>query len=191
MSPASLDDAELILLLKKDDAGAFKQLYERYWFKMYSLAVSKLRRKDVSEELAQQLFATLWQKRHTLEIHHVKAYLTQSLKNLIVDYIRKNIQEEHYAAHLRSYFPSGSLSTTMAVQYNELFVALEDALLHLPEKTRLVFIKSRFEQLTIPEIAEELNLSDKAIEYHLSRALSFLRKHLRNFSSVWLLILLQ
>ncbi|WP_439554866.1 RNA polymerase sigma factor [Dyadobacter sp.] len=191
MSREPLDDAELILLLKQDDANAFKQLYERYWFRMYSLAMNKLRRKEVAEELAQQLFATLWQKRHALDILNVKAYLTQSLKNLIVDYIRRNIQEEHYLEHLRFYFPSGSLSTTMAVQYDELFVALEDALLHLPEKTRLVFIKSRFEQLTIPEIAEEMQLSDKAIEYHLSRALAFLRKNLRNFSSVWLLVLLQ
>jgi RNA polymerase sigma-70 factor (family 1) len=186
-----VEDAELILLLQQDDANAFKQLYERYWFRMYSLAMNKLRRKEVAEELAQQLFATLWQKRHALNIQNVRAYLTQSLKNLIVDYIRKNIQEEHYLEHLRFYFPSDSMATTVAVQYEELFVALEDALLHLPEKTRLVFIKSRFEQLTIPEIAEEMQLSDKAIEYHLSRALRFLRKNLRNFSSVWLLFFLQ
>ena len=164
MSHKLLEDADLVHLLKKDDADAFKQLYERYWFRMYNLGMNKLRRKEVAEELAQQLFATLWQKRHVLDIQNVKAYLTQSLKNLIVDYIRKNIQEEHYLEHLRFYFPSGSAATSMAVQYDELFHALEDALLHLPEKTRQVFIMSRFEQLTIPEIAEQLELSDKAIE---------------------------
>ena len=191
MSHKLLEDAELVHLLKRDDADAFKQLYERYWFRMYSLGMNKLRRKEVAEELAQQLFATLWQKRHSLDIQNIKAYLTQSLKNLIVDYIRKNIQEEHYLEHLRFYFPSGSSTTTMAVQYDELFLALEDALLHLPEKTRQVFIMSRFEQLTIPEIAEQLDVSDKAIEYHLSRALAFLRKNLRNFASTWLLFLIQ
>ena len=190
MSRRLIDDAELMELLKQDDSGAFKELYERYWFRMYSLAMNKLRRKEVAEELAQQLFATLWQKRHALEIQNLKAYLTQSLKNLIVDYVRKNIQEEHYLEHLRSYFPSGTLATSMAVQYDELFLALEDALLHLPEKTREVFIKSRFEQLTIPEIAEQMQVSDKAVEYHLTRALRFLRKNLRNFATTFLLFLI-
>jgi RNA polymerase sigma-70 factor (family 1) len=191
MSYKLLDDAELMHLLAQDDAEAFRQLYERYWFKMYNLGMNKLRRKEVAEELAQQLFATLWQKRHTLRVQHVHAYLSQSLKNLIIDYIRKNIQEEHYLDYLRFYIPSGSFSTTAAVQYDELFMALEDALQHLPEKTRTVFIKSRFEQLTISEIAAEMNVSDKAIEYHLSRALTFLRKNLRNFAAACLLFLNQ
>ena len=183
-------DTELLDLLRDDDEQAFRELYDRYWYKMYVVAHRKLRRKEVAEELAQELFVMLWQKRDSLRILNLPAFLGITLKNLMVDYIRRNILEEHYLDQLRQFFPVETFTTTETVQLNELTEAIQNTLAQLPEKTREVFILRRFEQLSIREIAQRLELSEKAIEYHLSRSTTFLRQNLRDFVAVWVLFLL-
>ncbi|WP_138994514.1 RNA polymerase sigma-70 factor [Larkinella sp. C7] len=183
-------DAELLDLLRDDDEQAFRELYDRYWYKMYVVAHRKLRRKEVAEELAQELFVMLWQKRDSLRILNLSAFLGITLKNLMVDYIRRNILEEHYLDQLRLFFPVETFTTTETVQLNELTEAIQNTLAQLPEKTREVFILRRFEQLSIREIAQRLELSEKAIEYHLSRSTAFLRQNLRDFVAVWVLFFL-
>lgn len=183
-------DAELLDLLRNDDEQAFRELYDRYWYKMYVVAHRKLRRKEVAEELAQELFVMLWQKRDSLRILNLSAFLGITLKNLMVDYIRRNILEEHYLDQLRLFFPVETFTTTETVQLNELTEAIQNTLAQLPEKTREVFILRRFEQLSIREIAQRLELSEKAIEYHLSRSTAFLRQNLRDFVAVWALFFL-
>jgi RNA polymerase sigma-70 factor (family 1) len=190
MSCQSLTDNELLDLLRTDDEQAFRELYERYWYKMYVLAHRKLRRKEVAEELAQELFVLLWQKRESLRIVNLPAFLGVTLKNLMIDHIRRNILEEHYLDQLRQFFPVETFNTTETIQLNELTEAIQNTLAQLPEKTREVFILRRFEQLSIREIAQKLDLSEKAIEYHLSRSTTFLRQNLRDFVAVWVLFLL-
>lgn len=185
-----LTDTELLDLLRNDDEQAFRELYERYWYKMYVVAHRKLRRKEVAEELAQELFVMLWQKRDSLRILNLPAFLGITLKNLMVDYIRRNILEEHYLDQLRQFFPVETFTTTETVHLNELTEAIQNTLAQLPEKTREVFILRRFEQLSIREIAQRLELSEKAIEYHLSRSTAFLRQNLRDFVAVWVLFFL-
>lgn len=189
ISAPLLSDSELLTLLSLDQEEAFTELYRRYWYTLYAKAVRKIGRKDIAEEMAQQLFANLWQKRHSLHIENLNAYLHGALKNLIVDYVRKNIQEEHYLQHLQLFFPPQHISPGSEIQYQELTEAINLALHQLPAKTQQVFRLSRFDQLTIPEIARSLTLSEKAIEYHLTRALSFLRKNLREFITLWCLLL--
>ncbi|GAB3267213.1 sigma-70 family RNA polymerase sigma factor [Larkinella harenae] len=187
MSLQPLTDTELLDLLRDGDEQAFRELYDRYWYKMYVTAYRKLRRKEVAEELAQELFVMLWQKRDSLRISNVPAFLGVSLKNLMIDYIRRNIREEHYMEQLRQFFPAETFSTTETLQLNELSDAVQHALAQLPEKTREVFILNRFEHLTIREIAQRLNLSEKTIEYHLARSTAFLRQNLRDFVAIWVL----
>jgi RNA polymerase sigma-70 factor (ECF subfamily) len=187
MALNQLTDNDLLALLRDDDEQAFRELYDRYWYKMYVIAHRKLRRKEVAEEIAQELFVMIWQKRESLRVINLQAFLGVSLKNLMIDYIRRNIKEEHYLDQLRLFFPVETLATSEAVQFNELTEAIQATLAQLPEKTREIFILNRFEHLTIREIAQRLNLSEKTIEYHLSRSTTFLRKNLRDFATVWLL----
>ena len=179
MEGKSLDDVDLVVLLRNDDVLAFKELYERYWYYAYRLALKKTGRSDVSQEMAQQLFETLWDKRGQLRIDNFKAYLTSSVKNLVIDYVRRYIREAGYLEQLRSHFSEAE--TERQLEYDELSDTVSGLLQQLPPKTRQVFVMRRFEYLTIPEIARQLDLSEKAIEYHLTKALSFLRKHLREY----------
>lgn len=177
----SLDDSHLVVLLQNDSALAFKELYERYWYYIYRLAIKKTGRIDVAQEMAQQLFETLWDKRDRLQIDNFKAYLTSSLRNLVVDYVRRHILEANYLEQLRLHFSDAGISAGRQLEYDDLSGTITGLLHQLPDKTRQVFVMSRFEYHTIPEIAGQLNLSEKAIEYHLTKALGFLRKHLKEY----------
>jgi len=184
------DDAHLVTLLRDGNALAFKELYDRYWLYSYRLAVKKLGREDLAQEMAQQLFENLWDKRDRLIITNIKAYLTISLKNLIIDYVRRNIREESYLDHLKAYFDQSYGIVTETYEYSELSDMVYTLLARLPEKTRQVFELSRFEYYTIPEIAQQLNLSEKAIEYHLTKSLRFLRANLREYILMLSILLL-
>jgi len=184
------DDAHLVTLLRDGNALAFKELYDRYWLYSYRLAVKKLGREDLAQEMAQQLFENLWDKRDRLIITNIKAYLTISLKNLIIDYVRRNIREESYLDHLKAYFDQSYGIVTETYEYSELSDMVYTLLARLPEKTRQVFELSRFEYYTIPEIAQQLNLSEKAIEYHLTKSLRFLRANLREYILLLSILLL-
>jgi len=184
------DDAHLVTLLRDGNALAFKELYDRYWLYSYRLAVKKLGREDLAQEMAQQLFENLWDKRDRLIITNIKAYLTISLKNLIIDYVRRNIREESYLDHLKAYFDQSYGTVTETYEYSELSDMVYTLLARLPEKTRQVFELSRFEYYTIPEIAQQLNLSEKAIEYHLTKSLRFLRANLREYILMLSILLL-
>ena len=129
----------------------------------------------------------IWHKRESLRVINLEAFLAVSLRNLIIDYVRRNIQEEHYLEKLQHFFPTEAFVTSEAVQLNELTEAIQNALAKLPEKTREVFVLNRFEHLTIREIALRLNLSEKTIEYHLARSTAFLRQNLRDFTALCLL----
>ncbi len=180
----SLDDARLVVLLQNGNALAFKELYERYWYYTYRIAIKKTGRADIAQEMAQQLFEMLWDKRDRLHIDNFKAYLTSSLKNLAIDYIRRHILEANYLEKLRLHFSDAGTPAGHQLEYDELSDTITGLLHQLPHKTRQVFIMSRFEYYTIPEIAGQLNLSEKAIEYHLTKALSFLRKHLKEYMAL-------
>lgn len=69
----------------------------------------------------------------------------------------------------------------MTVEYNDLVKALEEKLKALPEKTQEVFRLNRLEGRSVSEIAHLLKLSEKAIEYHITRSRKELRLLLKDF----------
>ncbi|GAB3030243.1 RNA polymerase sigma factor [Spirosoma pulveris] len=183
MSEQELTDTQLVALLREDSEEAFRTLYERYWYDLFALAKRKLRDEAMASDMAQELFLRLWQKRRTLLINNVGAYLTTSLKHLIVDHVRAQLQGEKYASHFVYTPPTDTLNTLHSVQFSQLTESLHQALEQLPDKTREVFVLNRFEQLTTREISARLGLSEKAIEYHLSRSVAFLRANLHDYAT--------
>lgn len=183
MFKQELTDDELVALLRNDSEEAFRTLYERHWYALFVLAKRKLRDEAMASDMAQELFLRLWQKRETLLISNVGAYLTISLKHLIVDHVRTQLQGEQYASHFIYSPPTDTLNTLHSVEFSQLTESLNQALKQLPAKTREVFVLNRFEQLTIREISTRLGLSEKAIEYHLSRSVAFLRANLHDYAT--------
>lgn len=182
-------DEQLLAALRADDRRAYAEIFHRYSARLFEEACRKLKSREIAEELVQELFEDLWFKRADRQAQQLNQYLFSAIKYRILNHIRARKVREGYAAYCRI-----RQSETVAV--TEETIALEDlkaALLHgmkkLPGKSREIFRLSRLEQFTVPEIALQVNLSTKAVEFHLTRSLKILRLHLKEFLVLVVLLL--
>ena len=172
---------QLLVYLRKDDKNAFAELFNRYWRKAFVIAFSKLHSKEAAEEIVQEIFILLWNRRTSMYINNFTSFLYACVKNKCLNYIESlAIQKKHWD-YYKSFLNPAEESTERKVSYNELLHAINTGMERLPNKTRKVFRLNRLEGRSIPEIATALNLSEKAIEYHLTRSLKQLRLHLKDF----------
>lgn len=179
-SYATYTDEELLKEISNDNQHAFAELFKRYWKKAYLLASSKLKSKELGEEIVQDLFIGLWDKRHKLNIIDFDAYIYVCVKNKFLNYIESKLVQDRLWLQYKVFVPKTE-TLNLTVEYDDLLDAIEAGMGDLPEKSRRVFQLNRIEGRSIKEIATLLNLSEKAIEYHLTRSLKTLRLHLKDY----------
>jgi RNA polymerase sigma-70 factor (family 1) len=152
--------------------------------------LQKLRSKEAAEEITQNIFISLWERRHTVAIENLEAYLMVSITYQTLNYIESKLTRDKFALSLPPQYneTSGENSVENTVFLQDLMAALETALDSLPEKTQAVYRMSRFENLSGRDIAERMGLSEKSVEYHISQSLRFLRTQLKDFITVSLLL---
>ncbi|WP_324675865.1 RNA polymerase sigma-70 factor [Hymenobacter sp. GOD-10R] len=182
------DDA-LLQALVADDRTAFAELYERYWYRVFAVAYRKLKSREIAEELVQDLFATLWHKRAEHAIQQLEYYLLAAINRRVIGYLRAHQVRAAYADYCRRNQSEASQETEHVLAASDLSEAFAKALLQLPEQSREIFRLSRLEHVPVAEIALKLNLSSKAVEYHLTKSLKLLRVYLRDFTLVAALFL--
>ena len=182
-----VDDA-LTQALAQNDEAAFAEIYERYYDPLHAQACRKLGCSHEAEEVIQDLFVALWQKRHGAgEIQQLKAYLFAALKYRAIDCIRARAVRQAYAAAPPAR-TAADCGTEESVAVADLTAALAASLRRLPDHARQVFQLSRLEHRTVPEIAAHLQVSPKTVEYHLARSLRLLRGCLHEFLASMLLL---
>ena len=175
-----LTDEALLYQLKNDNASAFKILYQRYWKRCYALAFQKTGLKYAAEEITQNIFISLWERRQAVVIQNVEAYLFTSVKYQVLNFIESRLTREKYATRLPpQYFNENTVENTVFLR--DLRQALEKSLSELPEKTQEIYRLSRFDGLSGKQISEHLQISDKVVEYHISQALKYLREQLKAY----------
>lgn len=174
-------DEELFARIRKDDKSAFAELFNRYWQTAFTTAFSKTHDRQATEEIAQEIFILLWRKRLSLTFHNFPAFLYTCVKNKCLNYIEARLIEKKHWDYYKSFLRNADDATENVVAYEELLEAINTGMESLPQKTRKVFQLNRLEGRSVSEIANALNLSEKAIEYHLTRSLKQLRLHLKDF----------
>ncbi|THU38485.1 RNA polymerase sigma-70 factor [Niastella caeni] len=184
MDLRGLTDEILLRLLKADDDKAFKEIYSRYWKPVFEAAYRRLASTEIAKELVQTIFLRIWEKRHTIQINHLQSYLQTAIKNRVINYIESTLVHKKYLQHVIDTTAGDCQGTESTVHFHELSQALEKAINRLPEKTRHVFRLSRFDHLTIREIATNLNISEKAVEYHITQSLKTLRLYLKDYLDI-------
>lgn len=181
LTPYCNDSEEkLLAAIRNDDEIAFAELFNRYWRKAHAIAYSKVRDRQVTEEIVQDLFVKLWDKRASLTVHNLNSYIYTSIKNKALNYIESCVVKRKYWEYYRKFIPQTEESTDNLIAYNELMEAFEHCMDRLPKKTKRIFQLNRLEGRSIAEIAKLLNLSEKAIEYHLTNSVKQLRIHLKD-----------
>ncbi len=183
------EDENLVVDLRKGDQQAFEAIYRKYWKKLYTFARNRLRFEDAAEEIVQDVFTSLWLKRETLVIRKsLQSYLYSAVRYCVYAYLDAQAVREGYSQEASSRLSEGHNSVEDTLSFEELSERLEKEVSALPEKCQQVFRLRKQEELSIKEIAQQLNVSPKAVEGHLTRALKALRIGLQDFLSlVWLI----
>ena len=190
-SYANLTDEELISLLVQHDAIAFKEIYDRYWDKLYNAAYKRIKNAEQCEEIIQDIFTKLWQKRENLVINTgLSNYLFVSVRYLVIDYYRKITVRASFITHgqLNADFDN---STEEFVHLNDLKKQIDLLIDGLPEKCKAVYRLSRIDFKTNKEIAEMLGISEKTVEGHLTKALQHLRSHISDLLPILVAIMIR
>lgn len=179
-----LTDSQLIQLLKDDDAAAFAEIYKRYAESLAGFASSKLFNLEDARDIIHDLFVKFWEDRKQLSItSNLKTYLFSIVRNRIIDKIRWNITREDYALMLQSLANVYQPDAEQQIATKELQQTIESALNGLSPKVKEIYLLSREEHLSIPEIAEKLALSEQTVKNQLSTALKHLRQSLASISA--------
>ena len=184
-----MEDFDLMKKLKRDDGKAFEELFRKYFTSLHNYAGFYTGNIQLAEDLVHDVFYKIWETRKTLAINtSLKSYLYRSVHNNCIQYLRhlkvvkehSKRQEAKYEEALlmnRLYFETG-LSKLMEKEIEEL---AEEVVGSLPEKTRDIFSMSRMRHWKNSEIAQKLNVTEKTVEYHITRALSILRRELKDY----------
>jgi RNA polymerase sigma-70 factor (ECF subfamily) len=172
------DEITHVKNLSKGDVLAFNILFRRYSGRLYRFAYGYLKSETESEELVQEVFAGIWEKRKDLKAElSFKSYLFTISFNIIKKHFRTR---EYMSGYLHSgFFDEQDMQTYHDISYDSLYLYLTDLVDKLPQRRKEIFVKSRFEGKKIKEIAEELQISHKTIENQLTVTLKYLRTKLK------------
>ncbi|MCX2452243.1 RNA polymerase sigma-70 factor [Pedobacter sp. PLR] len=178
----NLRDDELLVLLKQDNEEAFTLLYQRYWKRMLHKVVFKLLSEADAEEIVQDAFLDIWRNRHKLQIHNTfHTYIAAIVRYKIMAKMAGNKKLVYDHVEEINQLNVIDDSTQQWIEFSNLQREIEMSVKALPEKCQLVFRMSRESGLTNKQIANNLGLSQKNIEAHISRALKFLRTSIGQF----------
>lgn len=181
---SDFNESEVLYGLRNGSIEAFELIFKKYWERLYTEAMYKLKSHDEAEEIIQGIFVTLWEKRESLVINDLKSYLFVAVRNRVLNQIRSKLTRQQYWDYYKAFIPQQKDLTDDVVNYNGLTDALEDAINHLPQKSRDIFRLNRMEGKSVSEIADSLHLSEKAIEYHLTKSVKELKVHLKDYMTV-------
>ncbi len=182
-------DEFLISELKNNREEAFDCIFRRYFKGLCAYATNYVYDLDQAQSLVQDCFIKLWNNRGTAEnIKCLSAYLSTMVRNRCIDHIRqvKTLEKLHDRLELEEFVVNAE-NMLLSREFEEI---LAMAISTLPKKSKMAFEYSRFENLTYKEIGVKMNISSKAVEALLSRALKLLRKDLQPYFATVVFILL-
>lgn len=183
MQYENLSDIDLVDLLQNDDSVAFEIIYRRYWRTLFGFIFQQLGSKEDSEEVMHDLMLSLWQNRGQSNIQNLKVYLFIAARNLTNKFIKSQINLRKYREYqiLHEVFESSATDEIMNI--NDLSAAIDKVMKQMPEKTAMIFKMSKIDEMPVKKIALQMNLTEKAVEYHITKSLKTLRLHLQNYTS--------
>ena len=169
--------------------NSFNTLYTLYYRKSFLFARSYVHDEQAAEDIAAEALIKLWEKLKSDIINSPQAMLLTILKNKSLDYLRLEQNKLNAMSELSELYVREldiRVSSLEACDPSEIFSAevnkiIQATLRSLPEQTRRVFEKSRFENKMNKEIAEELHITVKGVEYHISKALKEFRVSLKDY----------
>ena len=181
------NNSRLVNKLKADSKGAFKEIYEEYYEMLLSVSIQYVVDREEAREAVQNAFVKLWEHRKSiLDTTNLKNFLYTIVKNNSLNYLKK--QEFILRSHedlkwieMHYQYEAMSCLGFDSIEFSELKTIIEEAVEHLPDHCRTVFKLSRFDDLMNKEIAQKLQITEKTVEAHMTKALKLLKSDLRPY----------
>ncbi len=169
----SIDQKEMLHLLKIGDSKAIDYLFSEYYEMLCNRVYQIIKDREYAEDIVQDIFMNIWKKREQLEIKiSIKAYLMRSAMNRSLNFIRDNkVRFQEIEIDVED----NTTSIQLTLEKNDFERKIQAYIDMLPPKCKTVFILNRFDQMKYKEIAEMLDISVKTVENHIAKALAFLR----------------
>lgn len=176
---ANIKEKELIQSINQGKPQAFEYVFKQYYPELARFALSLLKNKTSAEEVVQEVFVKMWEKRSSINIKtSLKPYLYTAVKNRSFNYLSNK-------ANQLSSLENGSNSASplaradQQLSEKELKAILQKAIQGLPDKCRVIFMLSRNHKYSYQEIADKLDISKKTVEAQMGIALKKLRAYLQ------------
>ncbi len=174
--------------LKAGDLIAFDCLYRRYYRKIYQFSFRILKSSEDAENIVQDVFLTLFEKRLRIEkCSSVRCYIFTITYNSAVSQIRRKAKESRYLEYLKSIQVSSQAPADLQLEHDQLVDRLNNIVNSLPDRQREVYNLHRNKGLKYKEIASRMNLSVNTIENHMSRAIKKIRQEMSNYNLMGLI----
>lgn len=168
-------DIALLCRIKENDHNAFDLLFDRYWERLYKAANARLQDAAMAQDIVQEIFIKLWQRRGTLTIQlGLENYLLSAVRLSVISHFRSrkiNVVRLEDALQRIELLESAIHDQT---EYLELEKTLDDAIKHMPEMLQRVY-QLRSENLSVKAIAGELGLAEQTVKNYISEVLRRLR----------------
>ena len=175
------DDQHIAHLLHRDEKEGFDALFRTYYPIVVKTAYYLTTDQEVAEDLAQELFMRIWNKREKLQVvQKLKGYLLTSIRNSALDYLEKQKNDHIQLETIKLEWKANLAPTNPDQSPEELKHRIELLVSKLPNQCRLVFSLNRFEGLSNDEISEYLGISKRTVETHISKALKIMREEIKN-----------
>jgi len=192
MKKESQDSVKLLFEgLRHHDQKAFEKIYSHYFGNVYNTILFLVRRHSLAEELTQQVFIKIWDKRESIRIYtSPDSYIKRLCKNLVYDYFKKLKSEKLSCLeeNLDHHFIHNDLEEM--IDHNELEVQILNVISKLPPSQREIFNLSRFQGLKNDEIADQMNLSKRTVEHQLYRALQKIKKSIGEYAHPTIILII-
>jgi RNA polymerase sigma-70 factor (ECF subfamily) len=164
---------------------AFEKLFRQYYQMLCGYALKIVRDPASAEEIVQDLFYTLWERRKELQINtSVKSYLFSAVHNRCLKLIEHHSVEQRYRSYYLLHESEIDSEPGESSNLNEIQQIIDDTLNSMPERCSRIFRLNRFEGLKYQEIANKLSISVKTVEANMGKALKILRRNLKDFVEV-------
>lgn len=175
-------EINLIHQINTGNELAFEKVFKQYFKSLQNYAYTILKDLDVAEEMVQNVFLKIWEKREKLPTDAVvSSYLYKSVYHESLNYLRhEKVKISHQQQTLYS-MKEETDNASDRIKLKQLEEHLQKALNDLPQQCRTIFQMSRFDELRYREIADELGISIKTVENHMGKALRLLRLKLVEF----------
>lgn len=177
------------------DLKLFNQLFQNYQNRFIRFAYNYVRDLSIAEDYVMESFMYYWENRNSLDPHsNAPAYILTVIKHKCLNHMKR--EQLHQGAtdkmqELADWELNTRISTLQACNPEELFSVeiqkiVDETLNMLPDRTRIIFTMSRYQNKSHKEIAQEFEISTKGVEFHIDKALKTLRKSLKDYFSVFI-----